>query len=323
MESESRPLVRKKDISLGIIGMTEGNGHPYSWSAIFNGFDPAEMAKCPFSAIPAYLGKEPASAFPVPGVRVTHVWCDDPRDADAVSRASLVPHVAKRPEDFIGAVDAVVVATDVGGEHVRRCRPFVEAGLPVFVDKPLVDAEADLRTFTKWVDGGAAILSSSAMRYCKEYRPYHGGATHELGELRLVHLTMNKKWETYGIHALESMYPIVGPGFLSIRNTGSERQNVLHLRHASGADVVIVVSYDMLGSSGMHLCGTSAHVGLAVGDTFSCFKSQLLAFVDYLRTGRRPFPFSETEELMKLVIGGIRSREQGGRPVMLDEIAAR
>ncbi len=320
MESVSRPLVDKKEIALGIIGMTEGNGHPYSWSAIFNGFDPEEMAGCPFSAIPAYLGKEPASAFPVPGVRVSHVWCDDPRDAEAVSRASLVPNVSRRPEDLIGAVDAVVVATDIGSEHVRRCRPFVEAGLPVFVDKPLVDNEQDLRTFTAWVERGAPILSSSAMRYCKEYRPYHGGGTHELGALRLVHLTMNKKWETYGIHALESLYPILGPGFLSVRNTGTARQNVLHIRHSGGADVVIVVSYDMLGSSGMHLCGTTGHVGLAALDTFFCFKSQLLAFVEYLRTGRRPFPFSETQELMRLVVGGIRSREEGGRLVMLDEI---
>jgi|GEM_PF-4815020 len=26
-------------IHLGVIGMTEGNGHPYSWSAIINGYD--------------------------------------------------------------------------------------------------------------------------------------------------------------------------------------------------------------------------------------------------------------------------------------------
>lgn len=30
---------RPDDIRLGMVGMTEGNGHPYSWSAIFNGYD--------------------------------------------------------------------------------------------------------------------------------------------------------------------------------------------------------------------------------------------------------------------------------------------
>ena len=44
------------------------------------------------------------------------------------------------------------------------------------------------------------------------------------------------------------------------------------------------------------------------------------AFIDYLRSGVLPFPFAETVELMKLVIGGIRSREQGGREIALADI---
>ena len=40
------------NIKLGIIGMTEGNGHPYSWSAIFNRYDVDAMTKeCPFPGI--------------------------------------------------------------------------------------------------------------------------------------------------------------------------------------------------------------------------------------------------------------------------------
>ena len=34
-----------RELKIGILGMTEGNGHPYSWSAMFNGYDPEEMAK--------------------------------------------------------------------------------------------------------------------------------------------------------------------------------------------------------------------------------------------------------------------------------------
>ena len=56
---------------------------------------------------------------------------------------------------MIGHVDAVLVATDKGWEHVERCRPFVDAGLPVFVDKPMVDNAEDLRQFIEWVDLGA------------------------------------------------------------------------------------------------------------------------------------------------------------------------
>ena len=88
------------------------------------------------------------------------------------------------------------------------------------MDKPLVDNARDLETFRSWVRQGAPILSSSSMRYTKEFLPYRT-STHNLGALRYVSVTSGKKWETYGIHALEAVYPIMGPGFLSCRNTGT------------------------------------------------------------------------------------------------------
>ena len=45
-------------------------------------------------------------------------------------------------------------------------------------------------------------------------------------------------------------------------------------------------------------------------------------YVEYLETGVRPYPFEETIELTKIIIAGIRSREEGGRKVLLSEIDA-
>ncbi|MDF2723752.1 MAG: oxidoreductase [Paenibacillus sp.] len=317
----ARPLVEREVIRLAVLGMVDGNGHPYSWSAIFNGYDPEEMRHCPFAAIPTYLGKQPKHTLRIEGALVTHIWTDNPEDAPKVARAALIPHVVSRPEDVIGHVDAVIVATDKGGEHVERCRPFIEAGLPVFVDKPLVDNEADLLVFAEWVRQGKAILSSSSMRYSKEFMPYRI-STASLGDIRFASITTPKSWERYGIHALEAIYPIFGPGFLSVRNTGTAERNVVHLKHACGADIVVIANSDMYGSFGLlQLCGTAGHAFAANQDTFYSFKTQLQSFTDYLRTGVRPFPFAETIELMKLVIAGIASREQGGREIELTEIA--
>ena len=41
-------------LRLGIIGISEGNGHPYSWSAIFNGYNHEYAQDCPFPVIPDY-----------------------------------------------------------------------------------------------------------------------------------------------------------------------------------------------------------------------------------------------------------------------------
>jgi len=158
------------------------------------------------------------------------------------------------------------------------------------------------------------------MRYAKEYGPYRA-STHELGKVCFATITTPKSWERYGIHALEGIYPILGPGFISVRNTGSEDRNIVHLRHQCGADVVIAAIKDMYGAFGvLALNGTDGHVTVDFKDTFYAFKAQLQAFVDFLRTGKRPFPFSETVELMKIIIAGIRSRQEGGREVLLSEI---
>lgn len=323
----SAPLARDPDdIRLAILGSTLGNGHPYSWAAILNGYDPRAMAEecTQFAGIPAYLAKEPPASIAIPGASVTHVHCrgDGGFTAASVARAALIPHVAARPEDVIGQVDAVIVATDRGSEHVDRCRPFVEAGVPLFVDKPLVTDADDLATFRGWVDGGAAILSSSSMRYSKEFLPYRL-STRDLGDLRFVSITSPKSWEAYGIHALEAIYPILGPGFVSARNTGTPERNIVHLKHRLGVDAVVCLSADMYGAFGvLQLCGTAGFAHAVGRDSFFQFKAQLQDFVDYLRTGERPYPFAETAELMRLLIAGLRSRDEGGREVMLEEIDA-
>jgi len=308
-------------IRLAVLGCSSGNGHPYSWSAMFNGYDRELMTQeCPFAGIPVYLNKQPAETLTIPGATVTHICCsgDGGFTAEHVARSTRIPNVVEKPEDVIGQVDAVIIATDIGGEHVARCRPFVEAGLPVFVDKPMADNTSDLRVFQDWVAEGKPILSSSSMRYAKEFLPYRL-STHELGDLRFASITTAKSWECYGIHALEAIYPILGPGFLSVRNTGTAERNVVHLKHRSGVDAVVIASADMYGGFGcLQLCGTAGNVQLAFGDTFFAFKAQLAAFIEFLRTGIRPFPFEDTVELMKLLIAGTRSREEGGREIEIE-----
>ncbi len=310
-----------KDLRIGILGMTEGNGHPYSWSAMFNGYDPEEMAKCPYPVIPVYLGKQPKDTLGIPGAKITCICCtgwQERDEAERIAKAALIPEVLDRPEEMIGKVDAVIVATDDGNEHVDRCRPFIEAGIPMFIDKPLVNKEEDLRTFVEWRKAGAKFITSSSMRYCKEFEPYYKNR-YELGELMYVCSTMAKKYETYGIHALEAMYPLLGPGFVSVRNTGTYERTVVHIKHESGCNVNVIQGIGMVGG-GMMLLGSAGAITLTAGDSYYAFKKQLDLFVHWLRTGEEPFPFSESVELMKLVIGGLRSREEGGREVFLSEI---
>ena len=314
--------LRKKEIKIGILGYTEGNGHPYSWSAMFNGYNKKIMEKeCPFPVIPDYLGKQPKHTFGIDNAKITHICCtgfEGIERAKHVAKASLIENVVERPEDMIGHVDAVICATDKGDEHVERCKPFFEAGLPVFIDKPLVNSEEDLRTFIKWRKEGKKFITSSCLRYAKEYEPYYA-SSYEMGNLMYICSPMSKKWEEYGIHAIEQMYPILGKGFISVQNTGKYEQAHVHLRHEKGCNVDIPQGVGMAGA-GILMIGTKGSNYVQCKDSYYAFKKQLDLFVNWLRTGQEPVDFEDTIEMMKIVIAGIRSREENGRVVYLDEI---
>ena len=304
-----------------MLGMIEGNGHPYSWSAIVNGYDPDQMASCPYPVIAQYLGQQPFDSVRIPGARVTHIWTDDPKDAPKVAAASKIETVVDRPEKVIGKVDAVIIATDDGNDHVRRAAPFVEAGLPVLVDKPMAINVPDLKQFMRWQKSGAIILSTSGMRYMPEMKQVREKSA-ELGEVRWITSFTCKSWERYGIHALEAIYPQLGPGFVSAQTNHQEGSDLVHLTHRSGAQVSIAAIHDAYGSFGnVHVYGTKGHLALSLKDTYTAFREQLVAFVEVLRTGQPPFPFAQTVELMAIIIAGIRSREQNGRIVALREIS--
>ena len=310
-----------KELRIGILGFTEGNGHPYSWSAMFNNYNHEEMETCGFPVIPRYLEKQPDETLGIPGAKITCVCCTGfagREEAEHIARAAKIPTVYDRPEEMIGNVDAVIVATDDGNEHVDRCRPFVEAGIPMFVDKPLVNTEEDLRTFVEWRKQGAKFISGSCMRYAKDQEPFYKNR-YELGKIKYICSPMAKYYEHYGIHALERAYPFLGQGFVSVRNTGTKENAVVHIKHENGCNVHIVQGYGMA-TCGMMVCGEHQALMFNTGDSYYMFKKQLDMFVRWLRTGEEPFPFEETVEMMKLIIGGLRSREEGGREVFLSEI---
>ena len=312
----------KPEIRLAMLGMIEGNGHPYSWSAIVNGYNPEEMAKCPFPVIPQYLAEVPLNTMRIPGARVTRVWTDDPSDAPKIAAASRIEKVVPRPEDVIGQVDAVILGTDDGHEHVRRAKPFVEAGLPMFVDKPLAINVPDLNQFIRWYNAGKIFLSSSNMRYAPETKLIFRQKA-QLGDLRWITACTSKTWERYAIHALEAIWPIVGPGFLSVRTESREGSDIAYITHQSGVQINLAAIYDAVGSYGaLHVFGTKGNLAVSCWDTYTAFRNQLCAFVEMLRTGERPYPLAETVELMAVVIAGLRSRERSGAVVDLKEIYA-
>ena len=148
----------------------------------------------------------------VPGARVVAVA---PVDVDAgpeIDPALLVGS----PAELVGAVDAVLVLTRDGAGHRRLAEPFLAAGLPVWVDKPLTTRVDDARALLAAArDGGGAVWSRSALRYADGVRRAAGLAA--AGELAHLHLTgpadpagPYSGIAFYGIHLLEAAVEVLG-----------------------------------------------------------------------------------------------------------------
>ena len=83
-----------KRIKLGIIGLSEGNGHPYSWAAICNGFDSVVIKDCPFPVIPEYLSKKVyPDEFLTDIAQVTHIWTQDKILSKQIASSSLITNI--------------------------------------------------------------------------------------------------------------------------------------------------------------------------------------------------------------------------------------
>jgi hypothetical protein len=286
-------------LRLGVLGMSEGNGHPYSWSAIFNGYDAEGMASCPFPAIPQYLAQR---SFPDDGLgqwgRVTHVWTQERALSEHIARASRIEHVVDAPEQMIGQVDAVLLARDDAANHARFAIPFVRAGLPIYIDKPFAvrrrDAEA-LLAEEKW-DG--QIFSCSALRYASELTlsPADHAA---LGRIVGVRGVTPKYWETYGVHIVEPAFAILEKvghsttGILPCRTTRDGSHVTVTGRTQSGCEL----SFSAVGSDPssifLEVRGERGHRELTFKDSFVAFRAALEAFVTTLR-GPLPIPRAHT-----------------------------
>ena len=306
-------------IRIAMLGRSEGNGHPYSWSAIFNGYNEKLMAQCPFPVIPEYLGRQDKNTLQIQGVRVTHIWAEDKEEAHRIAAASRIENVVNRMEDVIGKVDAAIIGIDIGEKHLEMARPFLKRGIPLFIDKPLTDNPEHLKEFARYYREGKLFMSCSSMRYSKELKRTKEEID-EFGEIQLVVAYTPKSWGKYGIHALESAAVISGKGVYSVQNIGVPGKETVILKYPDEGKVILNAYYDVKTPIQVTILGTKKTATIITEDAFYAFKTTLLKFVELIKTGRSDIPYQETLEFSKIIIAGQISLEEGGREVLIEEI---
>ena len=106
-----------------------------------------------------------------PGMRIATIWGPDAapeRTAELLALSAGVVAAADL-DDLIGRSDAVIVGDRHGDLHAAHALPCLEAGRPVFVDKPLAcslsDAQAIVQTSLRT---GTPLASGSALRWQRD-----------------------------------------------------------------------------------------------------------------------------------------------------------
>lgn len=300
-------------MKLGMIGYTEGNGHPFSFSAIVNGYDDEAFARAGWSVIHDYLRRRRPEDFGFGNARVTHAWTPFPEVTDCLTAACRIDHAVRDPAEMLGQVDAVIVARDDHASHAPLAMPFLERGIPVFVDKPLTLDRDELAAFVPHLREGR-LMSCSGMRYSVELDPPRGGLG-DYGGLMGLRCTVVNDWERYGVHMLDAAFSLTDARPVSV-----QRLPAAHAAYAIALSDGCLLSIDCLGASAavfnVAVVGRAKTTVHDVRDNFSGFRRCLRAFIDMAETHCPPFDPEDTEIAMLTLMAG-QMAEAGGTPVRI------
>ncbi len=295
------------NLRLGVIGFSPGNGHPYSWSAIFNGYNPEVMEGCGFPVIPRYLEKQQFPASAIEGALVTHVWTQDTSISKHIAEAANIPNVCSEVADFYGEVDAVLLARDDAESHLTIGLDLLKAGMAVYIDKPLAltAADADLLISSQHYPG--QLFSCSAMRYAPEFQ-LDQAELNSLGEVGAVHAMVPKDWEKYAVHVIEPALKLI-PGRGALLRTSvwrSDDRVTLLAEFANGPELQINTMGRSVAPLSITLFGIREWKRLEFNDTFRAFRAALQDFVAGVRLRDVRITPDEMLDVVRIVEAGLK-----------------
>lgn len=295
-------------LRLGVLGYSEGNGHPFSFSAIVNGYDDSAFARVGWDGIHAYLRARGADDFGFGDVAVTACWMPDAEMARGLAGACRIATVCDAPEAMIGQVDAVMILRDDAASHEKLARPFLDAGLPVFIDKPLCVTRAELAAFEPFLRSGQ-LMSCSGLRFAGEADAWRSDPD-QFGDVRLIRAAVVVDWPRYGVHMLECAM-----GALGVRPVAVQRHAAGHGSVAVRLEDGTLFLIDALGAVArtfaLDVFGTKANGAIDIRDNFTAFRRTIEAFIGQVRSGRPAINPDDTLLVIRTLIAGLEA-EPGG-----------
>ncbi len=302
-------------IKLGIIGMSSGNAHPYSWSSIINGvFDADEIKKIGYPAVANYLEAN-KDTIGLTNAKVTCVWTQDRTISESIAKSGGISHIVDKLEDMILHVDAILLSRDDPENHVVMAKPFLDAGIPIFIDKPLACTREDLQYFADENAKGKLIMSCSSMRYANEARIVKQEIG-SLGNIELATAVGKKDWIKYGVHIVEGLFSVLNdPKPVSVKSIGKTNKEIVYIEFEDGFQATVHLFMDIIGTFQISLFGQLGWRLIDIKNSYSMFRDNIIEFVKSVEQGTSRLSFDKTENILRVIIAAIESSKLGGKTI--------
>jgi predicted dehydrogenase len=229
-------------------------------------------------------------------------------------------------EALLSKVDVVLLESVDGRPHLDQVRPVLAAKKPVFIDKPVAGSLADaVEIYALAARERVPCFSSSALRFSPGIHGMRSDARvgqvlgcEARGPCPIEPHHPDLFW--YGIHGVETLFTIMGPGCERISRV-----------HTPDTDVVVGVWKDgRVGTfrgtrSGAHAYGATVYgsQGIVPSGGFDGYRPLVVEIVQFFRSGRPPVSAAETLEIYAFMEAADESRRQGGAAVTLADVLAK
>jgi predicted dehydrogenase len=242
-----------------------------------------------------YLNRDNAR----PGTRVAGLAGGDPAHSAALADAGQIEHVVATVDELLPIADALIVTDRHGGFHREHALPFVEAGRPVLIDKPLACDVADARAILDAAErSGALVTSYSTLRYLPDTEKLVANLD-SLGPLQTVVVSGPADPDSeyggiffYGIHTVDVALRLAPGAIGPVRVHPAGASAVATTTTSAG--VHVAVHFIKPGPNGARVpfhalaIGQGALTASELGTPGNYVSYGLDVFLDMLTTGRAP-----------------------------------
>lgn len=216
-------------------------------------------------------------------------------------------------------VDAVLLESVDGRPHLKQAIPVIEAGLPMFIDKPVAGSFKDaLAIFALAKKKGVPVFTSSSLRFAKNTQAVRNGS---IGKVKRCETFSPCAIEPhhpdlfwYGIHGVESLFTVMGPDCISVKRGLTEDGKIEVVGKWKGGRIGIFREGKGFGGKAIGDKG-EAPVG-----SFDGYAPLLAEIIPFYKTGKPPVPVEESLAIYAFMEAADESKRRKGADVKLAEI---